>query len=68
MKSAGKSPFRAVLEIKAEELALPGKEFDVAVALKRSYGLSVIQLHDVVAWLKGRMSNEDLERALGEAG
>ncbi|MCW3844737.1 hypothetical protein ONA70_32130 [Micromonospora yasonensis] len=64
MRRDGAGPFAAVVRLKEQNLVQPGREFDAAHALKRSYGLSVVQLHEVVGWLKGERTLEDVRRAL----
>lgn len=63
-KAEGLTPLAVVRRIKADGLVEAGKEFNVAVELKAAYGLSTQQLHDVVGWLRGLVSDEVLESAL----
>lgn len=65
MREAGISPVDAVLRIKEDQLCRVGEEFDLAVGLKKEYGLTVIQIHEVIGWLRGVRSMEDLRTALG---
>lgn len=63
-KAEGLAPLAAVRRIKEDGLVETGKEFNVAVELKASYGLTTQQLHDVVGWLRGLVSDEVLETSL----
>ncbi|MEU2657251.1 hypothetical protein ABZ615_18230 [Streptomyces sp. NPDC007325] len=60
----GYSALTAVHKVKSEGLFEAGKEFNVAFDLKAVYGLTVFQLHDIVGWLRGMVSDEDLNRSL----
>lgn len=68
MRGEGVDPLGAVLHLKEEGLVSPGQEFSAAYALRMGYGLSVIQLHEVVGWLKGERVLEDLRKALCASG
>ncbi|GAA1722922.1 hypothetical protein [Fodinicola feengrottensis] len=63
-KEQGVAPLTAVRKIKHDGLFEMGKEFSVAVDLKSTFGLATHQLHDVVGWLKGVVSDEILEDSL----
>lgn len=60
----GLAPLAVVRKIKEGGLVEAGKEFNVAVELKAAYGLTTQQLHDVVGWLRGVVSDDVLESAL----
>lgn len=60
----GCPPLTAVHKVRDEGLFEVGKEFNVAIDLKAVYGLTVHQLHDVVGWLRGLVSDQDLENSL----
>lgn len=64
VKGEGWHPLAAVRRIREDSLFETGKEFNVAVDLKSVFGLTARQLHDVVGWLKGAVSDDVLERSL----
>jgi len=64
----GVQPLVAVRKIKRDGLFEAGKEFNVAIDLKAAFGLSPHQLHDVVGWLKGLVSDEVIEHSLRVEG
>ncbi|MEV6738567.1 hypothetical protein AB0N14_17210 [Streptomyces sp. NPDC051104] len=57
-------PLTAVHKVRDEGLFETGKEFNVAIDSKAVYGLTTHQLHDIVGWLRGVVSDEDLENSL----
>ncbi|MDL2074996.1 hypothetical protein QNN03_00925 [Streptomyces sp. GXMU-J15] len=63
-KEQGCPALSAVRQVRDDGLWEAGKEFNVAVDLKAVYGLTPHQLHDVVAWLRGIASDEELENSL----
>lgn len=63
-KQEGLPLLTVVHRIKEAGLFEPGKEFNVAVDLKSALGLTTFQLHDIVAWLRGAMTDDQLERSL----
>jgi hypothetical protein len=63
-KGSGQTLLDAVRRVKDADLREVGKEFNVAVDLKEVYGLPVRQLADIVGWLRGVVSDEELENSL----
>lgn len=63
-KVSGQTPLEAVRRVKNADLLEVGNEFNVAVDLKEVYGLQVRQLADIVGWLRGVVSDEELENSL----
>lgn len=59
-KEGGQSPLEAVRRVRNSGLLETGKEFNVAVDLKEVYGLPVRQLADIVGWLRGTVSDEEI--------
>ncbi|WP_433064882.1 hypothetical protein [Dactylosporangium sp. CS-033363] len=68
MHGDGVDAIDAVVRLKEEALVPAGREFVAAQALRASYGLSVIQLHEVVGWLKGERTIDHLREALPGTG
>lgn len=64
MRRENVDPLAAVIRLKREGMISPGREFNVANALKRHYGLSVVQLHEIVGWLRGERDLEEVKKAL----
>ncbi|HEY3867450.1 MAG TPA: hypothetical protein VGM10_03840 [Actinocrinis sp.] len=63
-RAEGLSPFSAVRMIRDDRLFETGKEFNVAVDLNNVYGLTTRQVHEIVAWLMGIASDDELKSAL----
>ncbi|MBS2965232.1 hypothetical protein KGA66_19440 [Actinocrinis puniceicyclus] len=63
-KAEGRSPFVAVRMIRDSRLFEAGKEFNIAMDMRKVYGLTTRQLHDIVAWFKGFASDEELKDSL----
>ncbi|MBY8885850.1 hypothetical protein K7472_13440 [Streptomyces sp. PTM05] len=59
-------PLVAIRKIREAGLFEVGREFNIAVDLKTVYGLTPQQLHDVVGWFRGVVSDEDLEETFPE--
>lgn len=57
-------PGEALAQMRLEQPDIAAQPFNVALAARDAFGLTVVQLHEVRAWLEGLRTDDELIQVL----